>query len=297
MSISRSGVSSSASASASARTRRPSASVLPISTLSPLRERIDVERPERVAGDRILHRRDQHAQRHLQARVHDHVRERQHGRRPAHVLLHQQHGAVGLEIEPAGVEAHALADQRHLGIARPCPSAARSAAARAARRRRGRRRGSAGSSASAGRRRRSQRTFAPCRLASARAAASSSAGPMSLAGVLMRSRASVTPSAMRRQIVAVDAVGQHQPHRLVLRLAIAREAVGAEREGERGEPRRRAARWRSDRCRPAARRGAGRAGRRSCRPCRLPGRTARRRCRRSTAAAGAGRAGARSPRP
>ena len=89
----------------------------------------------------------------------------------------------------------------------------------------------------ADRRRRSRATLAPWRAASARAASSSSAGPMSLAGVLMRSRASVTPSAMRDEVGAVDAVGQLEPHRLVVRLAVAREAVGAEREGERGEPR------------------------------------------------------------
>ncbi len=48
--------------------------------------------------------------------------QRQHGRGAAHVLLHDQHGAFGLEIEPAGVEAHALADQRHLGIAGLAPA-------------------------------------------------------------------------------------------------------------------------------------------------------------------------------
>ena len=40
-------------------------------------------------------------------------------------------------------------------------------------------------------------TLAPCVCASARAASSSSAGPMSFDGVLMRSRASVTPPMMR----------------------------------------------------------------------------------------------------
>ena len=33
-----------------------------------------------------------------------------------------QHGALGLEIEPAGVEADALADQRHLGMRRVAPA-------------------------------------------------------------------------------------------------------------------------------------------------------------------------------
>ena len=45
----------------------------------------------------------------------------EHVRRAAHVLLHQQHAADGLEVEPAGVEAHALADQRHLGCAGLAP--------------------------------------------------------------------------------------------------------------------------------------------------------------------------------
>jgi hypothetical protein len=35
-----------------------------------------------------------------------------------------------------------------------------------------------------------------------------------------------------REIVAIDTVGQYQPHRLVLALAVAREAVGAERESQ-----------------------------------------------------------------
>ncbi len=163
--------------------------------------------------------------------------QRQHGRRAAHVLLHEQHAAVGLDVEPAGVEAHALADQRHLRIARPCPSAARSGAARA-------RIGGAADRVDqrevllrAGRRRRSSGTSAPCRLASARAAASSSAGPMSLAGVLIRSRASDTPSAMRVTSSPSTPSGQHELDRLVLRLAVAREAIGAEREGQRGKAR------------------------------------------------------------
>ena len=41
---------------------------------------------------------------------------------------------------------------------------------------------------------------------------------------------------MRRQVVAVDALRQFEPHLLALGLAVAGEAVAAEREGERGEP-------------------------------------------------------------
>ena len=43
--------------------------------------------------------------------------QREHGRGAAHVLFHDQHGAVGLDVEAAGVETHALADQRDLRIA------------------------------------------------------------------------------------------------------------------------------------------------------------------------------------
>ena len=75
------------------------------------------------------------------------------------------------------------------------------------------------------------------RAASLRAACSSCAGPMSFAGVLMRSRASVTPSTMRCKILAVDALRQFELDRARFGLAVAREAVGAEREGERRKPR------------------------------------------------------------
>ena len=39
--------------------------------------------------------------------------ERQRGGGAAHVLLHEQHAARRLDIETAGVEADALADERH----------------------------------------------------------------------------------------------------------------------------------------------------------------------------------------
>ena len=41
--------------------------------------------------------------------------------RPAHVLLHQPHGRAGLQVQPAGVEANALADQRHFRCVRLAP--------------------------------------------------------------------------------------------------------------------------------------------------------------------------------
>ena len=82
-----------------------------------------------------------------------------------------------------------------------------------------------------------ERNFAPCCLASARAAASSSAGPHVVGRRVDQIAGQRHALGDARQIVAIDAVGQHQPHRLVLGLAVAREAVGAEREGQRGEPR------------------------------------------------------------
>ncbi len=78
---------------------------------------VDVARPEAGAGDRILHRRNDDAQPNLQTARHDHVSERERGRRPAHVLLHIEHAGVVLDVETAGVEADALADQRDLRIA------------------------------------------------------------------------------------------------------------------------------------------------------------------------------------
>ena len=124
------------------------------------------------------------------------------------------------------------------------------------------------------------RNFAPCCSASARAAASSSAGPMSLAGVLMRSRASVTASADAAQLVAVDAVRAAPGCTSVrLRLAVAGEAVGAEREGERGEAR--IVRRVGEAIGAGRQQPGKRPGRNGSRPwpARPPGRTARRRCR------------------
>ena len=46
------------------------------------------------------------------ARCHQHVREAQNIGGPAHVLLHEPHRFARFQVEPAGVEADALADQR-----------------------------------------------------------------------------------------------------------------------------------------------------------------------------------------
>ncbi len=73
----------------------------------------DVPRAHGVAGDGVLHRRDQQHQANLQPRIHDHPRQGQAVGRAAHVLLHQPHARGRLDVQPAGVEHHALAHQRH----------------------------------------------------------------------------------------------------------------------------------------------------------------------------------------
>ena len=162
----------------------------------PLARAVDVARPEGVAGDRVLDRRDQHAQPHRQPRVHDHVREREHARRAAHVLLHDEHAAVGLDVEPAGVEAHALADQRDLGVAGSAPGRSirrgarrRRAADRVDQRKVLREQLVADDRPNARAVPRGERARGLLELRRAQ----------SFAGVLMRSRASVTPSTMRER--------------------------------------------------------------------------------------------------
>ena len=117
----RSGSSSLASARASASTRRPSASVLPISTVRPLRRGEDVAGAEGGAGNGVLDRRDEHAQAERQAGVHDHVGEAEHVGGAAHVLLHQQHAGGRLDVEAARIEADALADERQRRRVRVAP--------------------------------------------------------------------------------------------------------------------------------------------------------------------------------
>ena len=78
---------------------------------------------------------------------------------------------------------------------------------------------------------------APWRAASLRAASSSCAGPMSFAGVLMRSRASVTASTMMFQFVAIELLRQIEPDVARFGFAIARETVSAERKCQRRQPR------------------------------------------------------------
>ena len=148
-----SGRSSSASARASASTRRPSASVLPISTVLPAR--LVSTSPGRKALPEMLFSAAGISTRRRTSSplAITHVRQRQRGGRAAHVLLHEQHAARRLDVEAAGVEADALADQRDAAARRRAAPGQVDQA-----RRRGcwpaRRRGSWGNSAPAGRRRR-----------------------------------------------------------------------------------------------------------------------------------------------
>ena len=138
----------------------------------------------------------------------------------------------GLEVEAAGVEAHALADQRELGRVRLAPGQLDQA-----------RRARAGAADRVDRRvvlgqqvvadsmvREARRRSAPRpRLA----ASASSAGPRSEAGVLIRSRASQTASAVASASRTLGARLERQAQRLRLALAVALEAVARERPAER----------------------------------------------------------------
>ena len=70
-----------------------------------------VSRPESVAGDGVLDRCDKHDEAHIEARLHDQSRQRERMGRAAHVLLHVAHARRRLDVEPAGIERHPLADQ------------------------------------------------------------------------------------------------------------------------------------------------------------------------------------------
>ncbi len=82
----------------------------------------DIERAHGVARDAVFHRRDQHAEPHVEFRRHHHVGEAERVRRAAHVLFHQLHIGGRFQIESAGIEADALADQRHARRPGPAPN-------------------------------------------------------------------------------------------------------------------------------------------------------------------------------
>ena len=182
-----------------------------------------------LPADRVLDRRNQHAQAHLQLRIHHHAGQRQHVGGAAHVLLHDQHAARRLQIEPAGVEADALADQRHLGMAGIAPG-------------------------DVDQPRRTIRGHADgvdqWKVRFEILADGACVACAELGGELLRGRGQLLrPHVVGRRVdeVArqhrgirhaidlggVDAVRRHQPDVGAVRLAVTGEAVAAEREGER----------------------------------------------------------------
>ena len=75
-----------------------------------------VARAEGCGGHRVLDRGDEEVEADGQARGHDQAGERDGVGGAAHVLLHQAHRGGRLDIEAAGVEAHALADDGEAGM-------------------------------------------------------------------------------------------------------------------------------------------------------------------------------------
>ena len=71
---------------------------------------------EGIAGNRVFHRRDHQVQPHFQPGLHHQLRQREGMGSAAHVLFHQQHAGRWLDVQPAGIEAHALANQRDAGM-------------------------------------------------------------------------------------------------------------------------------------------------------------------------------------
>ena len=226
-----SGASSSASASASARMSRPSASVLPISTVSPLR--LTRTSPGRIESAEIAFSTIgiERAQAHVETRLHDQARQAERGGGAAHVLLHQLHAARRLDVEAARIESDALADQRHLGRVGAPPDEVDEArrlgggAADRMNERQVARRAALARASLRGWR----RILPPDRAASC----SSAAGPRSLAGVLTRSRPNATASAMRSSRAASTPSGaiEARPRRPIG--AVTLEAIEAEQKRQR----------------------------------------------------------------
>ena len=119
---------------------RPSASVLVISLVRPPTWRTTSPGRYDARADRVLGARDErgHPDRQAAARG-DQPQRAEHGRPAGHVGVHRRHAVAGLDVQPAGVEGDALADEHDVrarpGAARP-PASPRSAAAATPSRRR-----------------------------------------------------------------------------------------------------------------------------------------------------------------
>jgi hypothetical protein len=288
-SMSRSGASSSASASASASTSRPSASVLPISTVSPLR--LVSTSPGRKASPAIaLSTAGTSTRRRTQA---------------APMIMAASPSALAAPPMSFFISAMLLDDlmssppvSKHTPL--PTTVTLGASAGPQLKSMSGLLRGLAAPTVwISGKPLASSsplitRNSAPWRPARSLAAASSSAGPRSPAGVLTRSRVSATAWPLQH-LAAVHLRRRHEPGRGAVGAAVAVEAIAFQKPAERRQPgsaggspakRRclREARWqacRPRRDRPACRvaepeeHPATRHGRPAARPCDPPGRQSR----------------------
>lgn len=78
---------------------------------------VNVAGSESVGGNRIFNNRYDDAQVDLEFCIHDHQRQTEDIGGTAHVLLHQKHRGGRLDVKAAGIEAHALADERDATMA------------------------------------------------------------------------------------------------------------------------------------------------------------------------------------
>lgn len=81
----------------------------------------DVARAEGVSRDGVLHDGEEHLKPHIQFRLHDELSKRERMRRAAHVFLHHAHSGGRFDIETAGVERNAFADERDARRVRIAP--------------------------------------------------------------------------------------------------------------------------------------------------------------------------------
>ena len=194
---------------------------------------VNVARTETGAGNRVFHGRDDDAKPDLQTPTDDHVSERERRCRAGHILFHVEHAAIGLDIEPAGVEANTFADQCDLRVAGLAPGdvdqswlSCRTGSDRVHERKVFRERIAAGDpylgAVPPGEGATGRFQFGRAHVVGRRV------------GQVAAQRDALNDAA---EIVAIDAVGDDKVDFAGVGLAVARELVGAERERERSQPR------------------------------------------------------------